>query len=283
MKHFLPLLILTGLIIIFFFTSWELNAQIALPTFQGFEKPHGVYESGSQTFSYTGAQQTLTVPSGVSTITIRAWGAEGGDGWNQDVQTSRGSAGLGGYATGVLSVSTGNTIYIYVGGSGVDALANNPGDGGYNGGGDGASYSYGNGGYQGGGGGGASDIRNGGTALSNRVIVAAGGGAGSGWCTSGAGDGGNGGGQGGDSGQQCSSVTVGAGGSQSAGGNSGGQSGTGGSATSNGGAGGGGGYYGGGASNGSGGGGGSSYIGGVTSSSTTSGQRSGNGQIIITW
>ncbi|MBT5733380.1 hypothetical protein HOI27_01100, partial [bacterium] len=53
------------------------NAQIALPSFHGAHKPHtSVSSSGSQTFSYTGSQQTFTVPSGVTTITIKMWGAQ---------------------------------------------------------------------------------------------------------------------------------------------------------------------------------------------------------------
>ena len=47
-----------------------INAQIALPTFQAVHKPHTttVAESGSQTFSYTGAQQTFNVPSGITAV-----------------------------------------------------------------------------------------------------------------------------------------------------------------------------------------------------------------------
>ena len=52
-----------------FFLSF-INAQIALPTFQGVHnKIHAtVLEFGTQTFSYTGSQQTFTVPSGVTEI-----------------------------------------------------------------------------------------------------------------------------------------------------------------------------------------------------------------------
>ena len=109
-----------------------INAQIALPTFQGVHKPHASpYESGSQTFSYTGAEQTLTIPSGVESITIVAYGAQGGfDGGA--------AGGLGGYSTGTVSVTAGNTIYIYVGEQGTSGdggIACNLA-GGWNGGGD---------------------------------------------------------------------------------------------------------------------------------------------------
>ena len=129
-----------------------INAQIALPTFQAVHKPHtSAYESGSQTFSYTGAQQTFTVPSGVSTITIQAYGAQGTNG--------NSPGGLGGYVVGDLTVTAGNTLYVYVGGRA-----------GFNGGASGHS--------NGGSGGGASDVRSGGTAYTDRVIVAGGGGGG---------------------------------------------------------------------------------------------------------
>ena len=243
-----------------------------------------VAESDSQTFSYTGAQQTFTVPSGVSTITIKAWGAQGGS----DDGSNRGDGGLGGYAIGNLSVTAGNTLYIYVGGEGVYSSSHNSSgtSGGWNGGGRGGSGS-------GASGGGASDVRSGGTALSNRVIVAGGGGGFDAWNNDGGVGGGTTGGSGGGS------ATVATGGTQSAGGTGGSRSGytgengtlgdggdnsnyAGGTYTYGGG--GGGGYYGGGGGQPwCAGGGGSSYLGGVTSSSTTSGQRSGNGQIIITW
>ena len=115
-----------------------------MPTFQAVHKPHTtVAESGSQTFSYTGAQQTFTVPSGVTSIEIKAYGAEGGS------HPSNGSdGGLGGYAIGNLSVTAGNTLYIYVGGEGAYSSSTNSSgtSGGWNGG--------GRGGYGGGGGGG---------------------------------------------------------------------------------------------------------------------------------
>ena len=152
-----------------------INAQIALPTFQAVHKPHTttVAESGSQTFSYTGAQQTFTVPSGVTEIQFDVMGAEGGDidgitvGWGGTSNVSI-DAGNGGRVTGILPVTAGETLYIYVGGEGSED------SGGYNGGGDAETCS----GTEviAAGGGGASDIRQGGTALVNRVVVAGGGG-----------------------------------------------------------------------------------------------------------
>ena len=96
-----------------------IHAQIALPSFHGAQKPHtSVSSSGSQTFNYTGSQQTFTVPSGVSTITIKVWGGQGGSGGYYSSGSYCSTGGKGGYATGDLSVTAGNTVYVYVGGQG---------------------------------------------------------------------------------------------------------------------------------------------------------------------
>ncbi len=238
--------------------------------------------SGSQTFSYTGAQQSWTVPGGVSSVDIECWGAQGG--------TSTYTGGNGGYASGTLSVSPGDVLYVYVGQSPTSTT------GGFNGG--------GNSGGSGKGGGGASDVRYGGASLSNRVIVGAGGGGGGYMGSSFTGSNGayGGGLTGGTSTQSSGGWSSGEGGTQSAGGAStgciaAGTSGTfgqggnginGGSSYPTGwGGGGGGGYYGGGGGGncggGVGGGGGSSYYGGVSSGTTTANTRSGHGQVIISW
>jgi hypothetical protein len=116
--------------------------------------------TGQVTFNYTGSMQTYTVPLGVTSVTVEAWGAQGGAGYSA-------VGGLGGYATGDLAVMPGQTLNIYVGGQGGSPT------GGWNGGGQGVTAtSYG------GGGGGASDVRSGGTALTDRAIVAGGGGGG---------------------------------------------------------------------------------------------------------
>ena len=139
--------------------------QIAFPSFHGAQKAHtSASSSGTQTFAYTGSQQTFTVPSGVTSITIKAWGAQGGDGG----PTGPSNGGNGGYSTGDLSVNAGEAIYVYVGGKGEDYIMQ--GTGGWNGG--GATNATSNDNKRPGTGGGGSDIRYNGTALSNRVIVA---------------------------------------------------------------------------------------------------------------
>jgi gliding motility-associated-like protein len=232
---------------------------------------------GTQTFSYTGSIQNWTVPTGVTSLSFTAEGAQGGSG-----TAGYGVGGLGGRVQGSLSVTPGQALSIYVGQMPLSNI------GGFNGGGNGANNTYGRGG------GGATDIRIGGVALANRVVVAAGGGGGGTNCFSaGQNSGGVGGGATGGNGYQCNQQTnyVGFGGSQTAGGiNLGGLGqtgglGQGGNGGTTYGGGGGGGYYGGGGGSYGGGGGGSSYALAtvVSNSIVTSGVRTGNGQLTISW
>jgi hypothetical protein len=239
----------------------------------------------SETFSYTGSEQTWTVPSDVTEVTAKCYGAGGDTGGSSNVP------GTGGYGEKTFDVSPGETLYIYVGGA---ASGNS---GGWNGGGDGSSTSNENGG----GGGGGSDVRQGGNTLSDRVTIAAGGGGAGGVYDNTYGDGGDGGGDSGQNGEIGDSSSSnagegGGGGTQSSGGPAGadddgtvnatsgslGSGGTGSSQDGRGGAGGGGGYYGGGGggagTNGGGGGGGGSSLGTTT---TVGGGYDGNGEVVI--
>ncbi|QIE58286.1 HYR domain-containing protein [Rasiella rasia] len=270
----------------------------------------------TETFDFTGAMQTFTVPSGVTSISIEAFGGAGQDMIIEDFDPSIG--GLGGQASGDLAVTPGDVLTIFVGGEGVDGI------GGFNGGGVGGfgTPSTGTGGFAGSGGG-ASDVRLGGMTLADRVIVAGGGGGGGRDYVNGScvpcgigGNGGSGGGFTGTDGEDPSWSGIlgafpnagagGKGGTPAMGGAAGngpngppgnpGTLGIGGigvdgtqSVASGGG---GGGFYGGGSGGGgnsgdgfagAGGAGGSSYVGGVTSGMTNAGVRTGNGQIIITY
>jgi hypothetical protein len=113
-------------------------------------------QATTQTFLFTGAEQTFKVPGGVTSIHVVAIGGGGG--------SSGGIGGVAGQVTGDLTVTPGQTLYVEVGGRGQDG-----GSGGFNGGGSGAA-----------GGGGASDIRtsprSAGLSPDHRLIVAAGGG-----------------------------------------------------------------------------------------------------------
>jgi hypothetical protein len=272
---------------------------------------------GSTTLNYTGAMQTYTVPLGITSLTLEAYGAQGANSIDKLITNAVG--GLGGYTKASMAVTPGQVLYVYVGGAG-----NISGAGGFNGGGNGGLSTAGggcSGGYAGGGGG-ASDVRFGGLTLSNRILVASGGGAsGRDYCNGSCipcgcgGSGGDGGGLSGINGfaaNNCGFSYPGTGtnfggfGSQVSGGNFGlgdgggvngtvGSLGIGGDGATGGydvsGGGGGGGFYGGGggggASSGSGvggggGGGGSSYYGTLTSPTLLNGVKSGDGQVIIT-
>ncbi len=238
--------------------------------------------SGTQTFNFTGAPQTYTVPANVTAITVDVQGAQGG---GSLPSPGNNPGGLGGRVQTTLSVTPGEVLAVNVGGT------TSTTGGGWNGGGNGTS--------NGAGGGGGSDIRSGGTGLASRIVTAGGGGGG-GWnCGSGM-NGGHGGGSGAaQDGFNCGSnsfgsCVVGGGASPTAGGAApgcgcgtagvsgvGGQGGT----CGNSGGGGGGGQFGGGGGYYGGGGGGSSFASPTRASSTThtQGFRSGNGQIVISY
>ena len=111
----------------------------------------------TQSFSYTGATQTWSVPSGVTTLTYTVIGAAGGGNFG----------GHGESMTGSLSVTPGQTLYFNVGQRGQAASNSFALNRAFNGGGSSGYFSTG--------GGGASDIRTG-TDTSTQLIVAGGGG-----------------------------------------------------------------------------------------------------------
>ena len=117
-------------------------------------------------FSTVGSS-TYEAPA-TGTYKLQVWGAEGG------YRSGATYAGKGGYSTGTISLTKGEKLYVYVGGSGNSGtLSGNIYSGGYNGG--GYRYKYK-------GGGGATDIRltggnwNDAASLKSRIIVAGGGG-----------------------------------------------------------------------------------------------------------
>jgi glycine rich protein/Big-like domain-containing protein len=218
-------------------------------------------------FSYTGAEQSYTVPAGVSSLSVTAIGAPGGGPLSGGL-----AAGRAAVVSGIVNVAPGQVLYVEVGGSGSSPV------GGFNGGGDSGTRN----GISVDGGGGASDVRTlpmsaGVISLNSRLIVAAGGG-GSGYPAAPGGDAGAAGGSapdssvGGGAGTQtaggaggCDALQVGCGVGGSLGiGGTGGSSGDG--AQTREGAGGGGGLFGGGGGGGvldgavGGGGGGSSLV-----------------------
>ena len=264
-----------------------IGPSISLPPILGSDTLYAVSEltsnlSGSQTFNFTGSAQTYTIPANVTSINVDVMGAQGG---GSLPNPGNNPGGLGGRVQTTLSVTPGEVLNIYVGGS------TNSNTGGWNGGGDGSS--------NGAGGGGASDIRIGGNTLASRVVTAGGGGGG-GWnCSSGMGGGAGGGSGTAGNGNYCNNpgdaCNTGKGATPTAGGQGGtcgcsnagvlGIGGKGGGTCNYSGGGGGGGQFGGGGGRYGGGGGGSSFASPTIASNTahTQGFRSGNGQIVISY
>lgn len=223
-------------------------------------------------FSYTGALQSWTVPSGISSVVLEAWGAEGGD--SESGTNRTGVGGKGGYSKGRVTVSEGQIINIRVGQQGKA---------------DGTSSFNGGGSGPGGGGGGATDFRIDGDSATNRIIVAGGGGGASYTVNGGYGGGLN------NYGARGGGAYGGYGGGNGSGGAGSGTGATGGTSTNGGGGvvlggGGGGGYGGGGGGRGSsvssmgaGGGGGGYVIASATEQAGANGVRSGNGYARISY
>jgi hypothetical protein len=123
----------------------------------------------SETFKYTGKEQSFTVPAGVTRLSVVVSGASGPSGYGY-------VGGNGGEVKATIAVTPGEKLALLVGGEGGAAGYGVPGHAGFNGGGaGGAASKYAIGGC---GGGGASDIRRGGDRLKDRIVIAAGGGGG---------------------------------------------------------------------------------------------------------
>ena len=128
-------------------------------------------EVDGETFEFTSAEQTYTIPAGTDYVKLEVWGAQGGT-YSDSYQ-----GGKGGYSVGYMNVTPGDELMIYVGGQPEMATPSSGTHitGGYNGGGNGHTNSYDGTTTYGQGGGGATDVRVGGNTLYDRVIVAGGG------------------------------------------------------------------------------------------------------------
>ena len=228
----------------------------------------------TQVFSYTGSDQTFTVPAGLTSATVKLWGAGGGIG--DGVSNASHGAGGGGFTTGTMTIPSGTSSYKIIVGQSYGKVQR-------------SSYGYGGAGYRtgttnnGGNGGGFTGILTGSAGWNYdstsqaRAVAIAGGGGGAGYDGSNT-LGGAGGGATGGTGTGSGSYVPATGGGQGAGGSGSSSNGTylRGSTTpnSNNGA-GGGGYFGGGSSSGGsydpGGGGGSGYVGGSSGGHNFSG------------
>lgn len=134
----------------------------------------------SETFSYTGAVQPVTVPLGVSSVSITVDGASGGRSTGVLTFLS-GTPGIGAAVTAIVPITGPTTFNLYVGQQGGAGTTSGPGVGGSS---SGALTSGGNGGLRdpyfgpvgsGGGGGGASVVD-----VGNIPVIVAGGGGGAG-------------------------------------------------------------------------------------------------------
>lgn len=247
--------------------------------------------SGSATFNYSGAVQTLTRPACVTALTVDARGGAGGIAFGTAANIANSVSG--GRTQATVPVTPTDVITVSVGGAGGNAASSTSGAGGFGGGGAGAHRTGDP--QSGGGGGGASDVLRNGT-----KVVVAGGAGGSASCGGSPYDGGVGGGLfGGTPTTGCaigtSTATTATGGTQTMGGAGGFYSGYCTAASGSlgagapgcgetGGGGGGGGYYGGGGGAWNGGGGGSSYTAAdVIAVTHTPAFQAGNGQVIISW
>lgn len=116
--------------------------------------------SGSQTFSYSGLDESFTVPATVTSLTVKCWGAGGGGA--TDWGGTGAAGGAGAFVQSTIAVTPGESLNIVVGKGGISGVIP-PVDNG----------------YMGGTGGGYTGIFRGVPAQANALLVAAGGGGGS--------------------------------------------------------------------------------------------------------
>ena len=103
-------------------------------------------------YDYTGSIQTFTAPK-AGYYKLETWGAQGG------AYNSTATGGYGAYSVGVMYFNTNDTLYITVGGKGINGALGQALNGGYNGGGNSNGFnSGGNGGVAPASGGGATSI-----------------------------------------------------------------------------------------------------------------------------
>ena len=167
----------------------------------------GTQSNGSTSYYTSPGSDTYTVPSGVTSITVKSWGGGGGGGGG-GTDAGGGNGGGSGYSKTTLSVTPGEVLDIYVGSGGTYGSF--------------SSGSSGSSSGDGGGGGGYSGVFSSGTPL----LVAPGGGGGGGGDGGGStnysgGAGGAGGGTSGVSGSSSNAAGGGGAGTSSSGGSAG--------------------------------------------------------------
>ncbi|MBX3210952.1 MAG: hypothetical protein KF850_02870 [Labilithrix sp.] len=78
------------------------------------------------------ASNAIVVPDGMASMTVKAWGAGGGGGYDRDMGYRSSAGGGGGFSSSTTAVSPGETFRAIVGGAGSLAFVGAPGEG-YNG------------------------------------------------------------------------------------------------------------------------------------------------------
>lgn len=187
------------------FNSWNSTTNLPTPTWGGGSVATGgfIYQVGGTSLNgqvyNTQGSASLTIPTGVTSITVKGWGAGGGGGAG-DTSTG-GAGGAGGYLNETIAVTPGETLDVYIGGGGT-----------------GGSYNTTRGAGEGGSGGGYTSLYRGSTLL---AIIAGGGGGGGGNGNNVGGAGGAGGGTSGVGGSASGAAGGGGAGTASAGGSGG--------------------------------------------------------------
>jgi hypothetical protein len=82
--------------------------RVVIPGLRASPAPSTACPSSAYVFGYTGANQTVPVPAGCSSVTIKAWGAAGGS-------YSGINGGAGGYITAQYAVPSGTTLTVITG------------------------------------------------------------------------------------------------------------------------------------------------------------------------
>ena len=116
-----------ALIAVLFFNIWPGWFDLSSPA-------PLTFAATRSTFTATTSDTTFAVPTGTTEITIKCWGAGGGGGAGGDNAVGR-VGGAGGYATGVATTTSGESLTVRVGGFGsggrnTTAAANDDGAGG---------------------------------------------------------------------------------------------------------------------------------------------------------
>lgn len=121
------------------FDTWNTTSNLPTPAWASGTAATGgyVYSAGGialngQIYNTQGTQD-LVVPAGVTSITVKMWGAGGGGGAG-GATAAGGGGGAGGYVTATLTVTPGETLTVYVGGGGGGGTINTTGGGGAGGG-----------------------------------------------------------------------------------------------------------------------------------------------------